>query len=523
MTEQALQTDINGLLIRENPLPAPEGPWNIVDILDYGLSAYPERIALQYREVALSWFDLESRVCSVTGWLIAMGASEGSRIAVQLSNSTVPVEIFLASQRIGAIWVGINPNLSRDETEWILQDCDAALFITQQNHKINNPNTVVIESMEDDWIEILSSCEQISNSKKEVNSHSPAAIAYTSGTSGRPKGAVHSQHNLLWPGVSSRTLYPPMENEKIGTALSLSVLNILVIGPLFSLLRGTTSVVLDPSNAEKMAKQIRDAEINDLLLVPTQAYDLVHSQSVTAEDLSSLNRVVIGASHTPQELRDQWKEKFGFSCTIGYGLSEAPSGVTRLRHDHEYVPESAGHALAPVDIEIFDEEGTHLPPDSLGEICISPRQDGPWKGVWSPMLGYWRKPKETVEALKDNRLHTGDIGLKNKDDHLIVIGRLSDVIVRGGANIHPTEIERVLLSFPVVDEAAVIGVPDQRLGEKVYAAITVNRDIDVHEISDQMTKHLARYKIPEKILIVPALPRNAMGKVDRERLRGHFL
>lgn len=522
MTEQALQTDINGLLIREKPLSAPEGPWNIVDILDHGLSTYPERIALQHGETAINWFDLESRVCLVTGWLISMGVFDGDRIAVQLSNSTIPVEIFLASQRIGAIWVGINPNLSRDETEWILQDCDAALFITQQDHKIDNRKTVIIDSTENAWIDILSSCDQTSKSNGEVDPHSPAAIAYTSGTSGRPKGAVHSQHNLLWPGVSSRTLYPPVKNEKIGTALSLSILNILVIGPLFSLLRGTTSVVLDSLNAEKMAQQIRDTKINDLLLVPTQAYDLVHSQSVTTEDLSSLERVVIGANHTPQELRDQWKEKFGFPCTIGYGLSEAPSGVTRLRHDREYVSESAGHALDPVDIGIFDEEGTHLPPDSPGEICIYPRQNGPWKGVWSPMLGYWRRPKETVSTLKNNRLHTGDIGSKNEDGHLIVIGRLSDLIVRGGANIHPTEIERVLLSFPAVNEAAVIGISDERLGERVCAAITVHEDIDMHELSDQMSKYLAHYKIPEEIKAVSSLPRNAMGKVDRKKLRSLF-
>ncbi len=520
MTRETLQTDTNGLLIRENPLPAPKGPWNTTDILDYGVSAHPERTALKHQRVVLSWRELESRVSLVTGWLLSHGAFTGCRIVVQLSNSTIPVEIFLASQRLGSIWVGANPNLSQDETEWILQDCDATLFITEQDYASKNCKTIFIETNEKSWVNLFGSCNKVP--KKEVDPHSPAAIAYTSGTSGRPKGAVHSQHNLLWPGISSRALYPPTDNEKIGTALSLTVLNILVIGPLFSLLRGTTSVILNPSNAAKMAEQLRDAEVNDLLLVPTQAYDLVHTPSVKPEDLSSLHRVVIGASHTPQELRDEWEKKFGFPCTVGYGLSEAPSGVTRLRHDREHVPNGAGHALEPMEIGIFDEDGKEIPTGGVGEICVFPRKEGPWREAWSPMLGYWGKSNQTINALKGNMLHTGDIGSKNEDGHLTVIGRLSDLIVRGGANIYPAEVERVFLSFSSVDQVAVIGIPDKRLGERVCVALVTQKDLDISELSEQAEKHLAHYKVPEEIRIVPSLPRNAMGKVDREKLRQLF-
>ena len=335
MTKETLRVDSRGLLIRKDPLPAPEGPWSTADILDYGVSAHPEKIALQHQEVVISWLELESRVSSIAGWLLSQGCCTGCRVVVQLSNSTIPVEIFLATQRLGAIWVGANSNLSKDETEWILQDCGASLFITEQNYVSKSCKTIGIKPNEADWIDLFNFSDE--EPKREVDPHSPAAIAYTSGTTGRPKGAVHSQHNLLWPGVSSRSLYPPIENERTGTALSLTVLNILVIGPLFSLIRGTTSVFLDPSPAGEMAEQIRNAEVNNLLLVPTQAYDLVHSVAVKSEDLSSLDRVVIGASHTPQELRDQWQEKFGFPCTVGYGLSEAPSGVTRSRHERKGV------------------------------------------------------------------------------------------------------------------------------------------------------------------------------------------
>ncbi len=521
MTKETLRVDTRGLLIREDPLPAPEGPWSTADILDCGVSEHPEKIALQHQEVTIKWFELESRVSLVAGWLLSQGCSTGCRVVVQLSNSTIPVEIFLATQRLGAIWVGANSNLSQDETEWILQDCDASLFITEQNYVSKGCKTIVIKPNEADWIDLFNSADE--EPKREVNPHSPAAIAYTSGTSGRPKGAVHSQHNLLWPGVSSRSLYPPTENERTGTALSLTVLNILVIGPLFSLMRGTTSVILNPSSAAGMAEQIRSAEVNNLLLVPTQAYDLVHSVIVKSQDLSSLDRVVIGASHTPQELRDDWQKKFGFPCTVGYGLSEAPSGVTRLRHERKSVSNGAGHALDPVEIRIFDENGKEAPIGEVGEICISPRKEGPWREVWSPMLGYWGNPEETMEALRGNMLHTGDIGSKDEDDHLTIVGRLSDLVVRGGANIYPAEVERVLLSFSSITEAAVIGVPDERLGERVCAAIIVQGGFDVSELSTQLNKQLAHYKVPEEIKTVTSLPRNAMGKVDREKLKQLFL
>lgn len=521
MTKETLRVDSRGLLIRKDPLPAPEGPWSTADILDYGVSAHPEKIALQHQEVVISWLELESRVSSIAGWLLSQGCCTGCRVVVQLSNSTIPVEIFLATQRLGAIWVGANSNLSKDETEWILQDCGASLFITEQNYVSKSCKTIGIKTNEADWIDLFNFSDE--EPKREADPHSPAAIAYTSGTTGRPKGAVHSQHNLLWPGVSSRSLYPPTENERTGTALSLTVLNILVIGPLFSLIRGTTSVILDPSPAVGMAEQIRNAEVNNLLLVPTQAYDLVHSVAVKSEDLSSLDRVVIGASHTPQELRDQWQEKFGFPCTVGYGLSEAPSGVTRSRHERKGVLNGAGHALDPVEIGIFDEDGKEVPTGKVGEICISSRKEGPWREVWSPMLGYWGKPEETMKALKGNMLHTGDIGSRDEDGHLTIVGRLSDLVVRGGANIYPAEVERVLLSFSSIAEAAVIGVLDERLGERVCAAIVVQEDLDIPELSAQLNSQLAHYKVPEEIKTVTSLPRNVMGKVDREKLKQLFL
>ena len=521
MTKETLRVDSRGLLIRKDPLPAPEGPWSTADILDYGVSAHPEKIALQHQEVVISWLELESRVSSIAGWLLSQGCCTGCRVVVQLSNSTIPVEIFLATQRLGAIWVGANSNLSKDETEWILQDCGASLFITEQNYVSKSCKTIGIKPNEADWIDLFNFSDE--EPKREVDPHSPAAIAYTSGTTGRPKGAVHSQHNLLWPGVSSRSLYPPTENERTGTALSLTVLNILVIGPLFSLIRGTTSVILDPSPAVGMAEQIRNAEVNNLLLVPTQAYDLVHSVAVKSEDLSSLDRVVIGASHTPQELRDQWQKKFGFPCTVGYGLSEAPSGVTRSRHERKGVLNGAGHALDPVEIGIFDEDGKEVPTGKVGEICISSRKEGPWREVWSPMLGYWGKPEETMKALKGNMLHTGDIGSRDEDGHLTIVGRLSDLVVRGGANIYPAEVERVLLSFSSITEAAVIGVLDERLGERVCADVVVQEDLDIPESSAQLNSQLAHYKVPEEIKTVTSLPRNVMGKVDREKLKHLFL
>jgi acyl-CoA synthetase (AMP-forming)/AMP-acid ligase II len=173
-----------------------------------------------------------------------------------------------------------------------------------------------------------------------------------------------------------------------------------------------------------------------------------------------------------------------------------------------------------VEIAIRDESGAALPPGEVGEICVASARSGPFAGVWTPMLGYWKRPEETARALRDGAYHTGDLGFLDPEGNLFIRGRRNELILRGGANVYPAEVERVLRSHPAVADCAVLGRPDPRLGERVVAAVVLAAGARTGEA--ELVAHcraeLARYKVPESLRFVAALPRNAMGKVQKREL-----
>ncbi len=516
--------DARGLVVRPAPRRGPEGPWTTADTLAAGVARHPDREALVDGGLRLTYSELDQRVRAAAGGLASVGVGHGGRVACRLPNRAALVEAFLATQRLGAVWVGVNTNLTATETAWMYDDADVDLVVATADDDPHGRPVLTVDPVTGDgtWAEMVAS--GVPAPAVEVDPHAPAAVAYTSGTTGRPKGAVHSQHNLLWPGVSSRGPYPALPGERHGSALALTILNMLALGPLWAFLRGTTSVLIDRTDTLGLATAIRDEGIHRITLVPAQAHDLVHDAAVTREDLATLTQFIIGAGHTPPELRAAWTDKFGSTPTIGYGLSEGPTGVTRERPDRPVRGDGAGYPLDPVAVTIVDEEDRPLPDGEIGEVCIGPRADGPWAGVWTPMLGYWNRPEATAEALRGGLLHTGDLGLLDEHGQLVIKGRHTEMILRGGANVYPAEVERVLLTHPAVAEAAVLGRPDDRLGERVAAAVVARTgvELDVDELAEHCGADLARYKVPGQWAVVDALPRNSMGKVVKADLNGVF-
>jgi acyl-CoA synthetase (AMP-forming)/AMP-acid ligase II len=216
-------------------------------------------------------------------------------------------------------------------------------------------------------------------------------------------------------------------------------------------------------------------------------------------------------------LRDLYEERFGRRITTAYGLTEAPTVVTIEDPAQPPVLGSSGRAVPQLAVTIRDADGLELPVGEIGEICVARSTTGPLAGVYTPMLGYWRRPEATAEAMRGGMLHTGDLGHLDTDGNLFVTGRKNDLIIRGGANVYPAEVERVLAEHPAVAASVVIGIPDDRLGERVVAAVVAAAG--TAPSSDELRAHcaasLSRYKVPEQFLLVEALPRNAMGKVLR--------
>jgi acyl-CoA synthetase (AMP-forming)/AMP-acid ligase II len=290
----------------------------------------------------------------------------------------------------------------------------------------------------------------------------------------------------------------------------------------------TTCVAMDRIDPLGIAEWVRRERIHTFHGVPTLFHDLLTHPEVSRDDLAPLGAPMVGGAECPEAFRALYRERFGGEVSIGYGMTEAPTAVTTARGEPSPEPGLCGAALPQVEIRILDDQGAALAPDAEGEICVAPASVGAWAGVYTPMLGYWGRPEATAEALRGGVYHTGDVGLLRADGRLFIRGRRGELILRGGANVYPAEVERVLQELPGVAEAAVFGLPDERLGERVVAVVVRRAGAPASEVSEASLRQacaaeLARYKVPDRIVFATRpLPRNAMSKVVKRELRSLF-
>jgi long-chain acyl-CoA synthetase len=520
------------------------GPQTTAEILDPVLALSPEREALVGRHGRYTYAELDLEVNRAAATLAGFGVGAGDRVAATLPNDTDIVVAFLATQRLGAIWVGINRPLAPREKAWVLRDSGAHVYLvdppTREQMVRSGEVAEALEQMvvvapgdvaADQWRAALARhADAPSRPQVSIDPFAPAAIAYTSGTTGFPKGAVHSQHNMLMPGAvaAGEGSYP--RGQRHGVLLPLTILNLVVLVPLLAFQIHGTCVCMDRLDAQGIAEWVREERIGHFAAVPTIYYDLLTNPAVRAADLGSLVRPEVGGAECPQEFLRLYRERFGAEVSIGYGMTEAPTAVTRSSGERPPVAGLCGRALAHLRITIRDEEGLELPIGKIGEICVEAATSGPWAGVYTPMLGYWNRPDETVRALRDGVYRTGDMGELDVAGDLYIRGRRNDLILRGGANVYPAEIERVLQADERVAACAVFGVADERLGERVVAAIQRTATcgpLADEELTAQLRQRcgeeLARYKIPEQFFFVEDIPRNAMGKIVKHELRARLL
>ena len=470
--------------------------------------------------------ELDHAADAAASALHACGIGLGDRVAASLPNQCEIVIAYLAAMRLGAVWVGINMALAPPEKRYVLDDSEVRLLITTpaiRDSIADPPCRVLVVDPRDgtgDWPDLVAAHHTRVPPRPTIDPHAPAAISYTSGTTGFPKGAVHSQHNMLWQGAVAREVDPGPPDERHGVLLPLTLLNLLVLGPLFAWLKNTTSVCIDRIDPVGLRDWLRDEAVTRVTFAPPVVYDLLNHPHVSPDDLRSLRRPECGGAATPHSLRTMFIERFGTGVLTGYGLTEAPGGLTREMPGDPLLPGCSGKALTPIEIVIVDEHDQPVR-DGVGEICAGAVQHGPWAGVYSPFLGYWRRPDATRRALRGGLLHTDDIGELDGDGRLFVKDRRSDLIVRGGANVYPAEVERILADHPAVAACAVLGLDDERLGQRVAAVVQLRHDRATtdDELSRYCREQLARYKVPERWKFVDAFERTAMGKIRKGDLR----
>jgi long-chain acyl-CoA synthetase len=485
-------------------------------VLARPLGERPEHEAVVGRDRRLTYRQLDALADTAAGALYSVGVRLGDRVAVSLPNTTDIVVLFHAVMRLGAVWVGVNTTLAPPEKAYIIDDSGARLFLAPRE---------ILETVDISRCPGRPACLTPQELQADVPSDDggrdylrpldlfdePAGIAYTSGTTGRPKGVVHSHRNLVLPGavlVADRGYGPSLRR---GDCAALTILNLQVTSTLLVAQAGGTQIVMDRVDPEGIAEWIRTEQVTSWFGVPTMLHGLATTELVPPSDLASLEDVWTGGADIAEPTRVAFETKFERPVHETYGLTEVPTVVSIEAKGAPHRPGSSGRVLPHLSVEIgYDGRAGSAP---AGEILVGPRRDGEWADTYRLMLGYHRKPAETAAAVGDGRLHSGDVGVVD-DGELFVRGRRTSLILRGGANVYPAEVERVLLACPGVVGAAVIGVPDERLGQRVAAAVELGpgASLDQAALESHCRAALARYKVPERWSLGP-LPRNAMGKV----------
>jgi long-chain acyl-CoA synthetase len=480
----------------------------VAEVLRPALLARPDAPAIVARSGTLTYAELDRAADAAAGALWGLGVRPGDRVAACLPNDLDIAVAFHGAQRIGAIWLGIGEAFTRSEQEQLTALSEPRIVLAGSNYHVGGPEVV----HQDGWAKLVAAGSPAP--MVDIDPTAPAAIAFTSGTTGLPKGIVHSQHNLLLPGavlVASRGWGPQLRK---GDSLPMTILNLLVLGTLTTAQAQGCSVLIDRRDIDGIAEQIHAHQVTVWNGAAAQIYDLARRPEL---DLASLRELWSGGGDCPDELRQVVHDAHGLSIHSTYGLTEAPTVVAIDPIGGETRPRASGIVLPHLDVAAYDDLGTRLPPGTTCEFRLAAATRGEWAGQWRPPLGEWRAGHVVAHEPPDVVV-TGDIGMVDPDGWLTVHDRKKLMIIRGGANVYPAEVERVVRLHPAVTAVAVFGVPDDRLGERVAALVVTRDQLDAEELKALCLRHLARYKVPERWGRVESLPSNAMGKINRSGL-----
>ncbi|WP_052863239.1 o-succinylbenzoate--CoA ligase [Streptomyces niger] len=481
----------------------------------------PHRIAVRHEGATTTYAELHDRTARLARALRATGVRRGDRIAFLGPNHPSFLETFFAAGALGAVFVPLNTRLAGPELAYQLADSGAGTLIHTPEH------AELVAGLRDTaapvrtYLEVGSAYEELIAGAaggpldEPVSGDDVCIIMYTSGTTGRPKGAMLTHANLTWNAL----------NVLVDTDLTTDEVA-LVSAPLFHtaglnmltlpvLLKGGTCVLVESFDPDATFDLIAEHRITFMFGVPTMFERIARSPRWSTADLSSLRLLTCGGSPVPEPLIAAYQQR-GLTFQQGYGMTEAAPGALFL--DGEHAVSKAGSAGVPhffTDVRVVRPDLSPAGVGEPGEVLVR----GP-----NVMAGYWGLPEESAAAFADGWFRTGDAARTDADGYVTVVDRLKDMIISGGENIYPAEVEGALLAHPDIAECAVIGVPDERWGE-VPRAVVVPRDdrtVDSAEVLASLAGRLAKYKIPKSVVVADELPRTASGKLLKPRVRALY-
>lgn len=483
------------------------------DWLKERASISPDAMALLIDGRSWSFARLDALVSRLCHSLRGEGIGPGVHAGLLMPNSLAAVCCVFAVGRLGAVLVPLNVRLTSQELAWQIEHarcsavlCSSDLAETAASATQGRIPLRALPRRAADLEKLLDGFPPTFEPEAPGDLATLQAIVFTSGTTGYPKGALISYANHYWSATASAVRLGTQADDRWLACLPLCHVGGLAV--LFrSCLYGTVVVVHDGFDVSAVMDSLREEAITIVSLVPTMLGRLLHA-GLTRSDAPSLRLILLGGAAAPPRLLAE-AAGAGLPVAVTYGLTEAATQVATIEPERVSAkPGSAGKALTFATITIVDNEGREVPRNTPGEIVVK----GP-----TVMAGYYNDPVATSEKLRDGRLHTGDIGYLDEDSDLWVLDRRSDLIISGGENVYPAEVERVLREHPEVAQACVIGLPHPEWGQQVTAVVVPREPgrLDEGDLLAFSRKQLAGYKQPRAIYVVDQLPQTGSGKVNR--------
>jgi long-chain acyl-CoA synthetase len=489
---------------------------NLATILTDSAARDPDRVAVKLDDAEVSYGLLDGATQLMAGVLAEKGITRGDRVGIMLPNVPYFAVCYYGALRAGAIVVPMNVLLKRREVEFYARDPEAKLLLAwhgfaedaQAGAQDAGVDCVLIAPGE---FEQMLGATQPKPEMADTEDSDTAVILYTSGTTGTPKGAELTHAGLARNCEVSRGLFDLGAEAVTLGALPLfhafgqtCGLNATIAGG------GTLTLIprFDPGKALEIIERDRVTVFEG---VPTMYNAMLHHPEADKYDTSTLEVCASGGAAMPVEVMHGFEEKFGCKVLEGYGLSET-SPVASFNHpDRDRKAGSIGTPIEGVEMKVIDDDGNDLPTGEVGEIVIRGH---------NVMKGYWHRPDATAEAIRDGWFHTGDLAKVDEDGYFFIVDRKKDMIIRGGYNVYPREIEEVLYEHPAVREVAVVGVPHDELGEEVGAAVALKEGSKVtpEELREHVKSQVAAYKYPRLVWVVQDLPKGPTGKILKREI-----
>jgi acyl-CoA synthetase (AMP-forming)/AMP-acid ligase II len=494
---------------------------NVGAFLTKSARLHPQRVAVSDGSSTLTYAELNSQAASFAAGLLLRGYARGDRVAIVMPNRTEYLVALFGLFKGGFVAVPVNTKLHSSEIAFILAQCEArAVVFSAKSRKsveaalslATDIDPIRVDGEANETLaDIIEAGNATAGGDAEVSPDDVAWIFYTSGTTGRPKGAMLSHRNLCASAMNCLADMLDFQPEDVALHVApLSHGSGLYALP--AIARGTKNIVYSGSSFDAQ-DVLRTMEREGVTIIPFLAPTMIHMLVETDPSLTAprFRRTVYGGAPIDPQLAEAAIERFGRVFVQLYGQGEAPMTISRLRpEDHTgQLLYSAGTIRTDVEVRLFDEQDRPVAEGQEGEVCV--RGD-------VVMQGYWNDEDANAQALRGGWLHTGDIG-RFEDGFLYLLSRKNDVIISGGTNIYPREVEDALLLHPAVQEACVFGEPDAKWGESIVAAVVTSGSVSVEDLQAFCREHIASFKKPKRIEFLDGLPKHAYGKVLRRQVK----